>query len=807
MLFFNIVHAQQFTLKGKITDTRMQPIAFATVQVKDSRMAEFSKEDGGFEFNLIKGAYTLIVTMTGYKTQLVEVLASDNIQPYVIILEEDPKALEEVVVKAKIKDRAEEIIRNVISRKEAIAGKAGAYSAQVYIKASQEPDSAAAAKAKNKNENFISGNIASRAMAEIVINLDYESKRKIKEVRTGVEQWGNTKNLFYLTTTDGNFDLYNNMLDVPKLSQSPLVSPISYSGLVAYKFKTIATNRKVKPRVYTISFKPTLMSNLTLEGIVEIEDSTFKILSAKYSFPKYHLQAYDYFEVEQQYTNVNDTAWMITRQLFNYITKAGKNKLYGTTEVSYKQFDLNKNFSKNHFGVELGSTAASAYNRDSSFWNTARDKPLTTQELGFIRYQDSLFAVRNTSSYLDSLDKETNRITWQKILLFGQPRYNRGKQQTILFPPLVEFIQPLGFGGPRISPGIYYSRVFENRKRLSVDGEVSYGFNNRDVNGSIWVEHLYNPFIRGHYWAEAGRDFQFIFNGDAWINMLKRSNRYLNNSIKLGHGIELFNGFNLYTDVEVALRRDLSNYKVNNKIDSIVGGEFLSNNQVVKFDPYNATYGKVRITYTPRQKYLREPLEKIILGSSYPTFFAIWRKGMPGIFKSEVDFDYLELGMEQTIKMGILGISRYNLRSGSFLNQKELQLVDYKFQRRGDPWLFMNPDHAFQSLDSTFPIFKWYYQGHYVHEFNGFLFNRIPIFKKLQLREILGGGVLVAPEKNLRYFEMFTGIERVLQWDAIPQTKFKLGIYVTGSVANKINGPVQFKVGLTTWNRRYNKWN
>jgi hypothetical protein len=96
--------------------------------------------------------------------------------------------------------------------------------------------------------------------------------------------------------------------------------------------------------------------------------------------------------------------------------------------------------------------------------------------------------------------------------------------------------------------------------------------------------------------------------------------------------------------------------------------------------------------------------------------------------------------------------------------------------------------------------------GHYMHEFNGALLNKIPLLKKLQLREVAGGGFLIAPERSLRYVEGFAGIERVFKWPFNPLSKFKLGVYVVGSAANKFNNPVQFKIGITSWDRRTNKW-
>ncbi len=71
--------------------------------------------------------------------------------------------------------------------------------------------------------------------------------------------------------------------------------------------------------------------------------------------------------------------------------------------------------------------------------------------------------------------------------------------------------------------------------------------------------------------------------------------------------------------------------------------------------------------------------------------------------------------------------------------------------------------NAFQSLDSTFPVFYRFYEGYFVHDFNGAIINKIPLLKKLQLREVAGAGFLIATERDLRYAETFAGIERILK--------------------------------------------
>jgi Family of unknown function (DUF5686) len=754
-----------------------------------------------------------VVSMVGYKVQVITIVVrKSSIEQDVIMEGGDATNLSEVIVKGKFKDKAEEYIRNVIRRKDTIEAAAGAYSCNVYIKALQE-DSSSLKKSKKKalkNDSLMNAQQANEELnrisfAEIVLRLDKASAKRIKEERTGVSKRGNASNLYFLSTTEADFNFYNNLVSIPTISQTPFISPLSYSGLLAYRFKTLKTEISNGQKIFTISVKPRQLSNATVEGELTIADGSWVVLHTKLQLPKYHLAEYDFFEIKQQYEFVNGKAWMITRQELIYNAKSGKTKSSGRTVVTYKDFELNKQFDKKHFGTEISSASAEAYKRDSSFWQANRTEPLTEKEVKFIHYKDSVYQATHAKSYLDSMDRITNKVTWQKILFKGQRFNDHEKRRHWNLPALYTLYQPFSFGGTRIQAFVGYSKTFESRKNIFISGDLSYGLRNKDVNGSIRINRLYNPFNRGYYSLSLEKNFEAIFNGDAWINMIKRSNVYLRQAVGVGHSVELANGLYLFSNVDVAFRRSVSGFKTNNTIDSLFGS-VLDNNQAVAFPSYNSFYGSLRLEYTPGQKYIREPKEKVILGSRWPTFLVLLKKGIPGVWNSETDFSYLEFGIQQSVKLGVMGTSSYSIKSGSFLSQNDLRLVDYKFQRRGDPILFMNPNEAFQSLDSTFATFKRYYEGHYIHEFNGALLNKIPLFKKIGLREVAGAGFLIAKERNLQYAEVFTGVERVFKIPFNQLGKFKLGVYVVGSVANQFRNPVQFKIGITTWDRKRGKW-
>jgi len=810
LIFSANVFCQGHLLHGKIINSKQEPLAFASVQVKDIKLGTITKEDGTWSLEIDEGKYDLVITLIGYKPQLITVVVRKTGTEQNILMELETNSLAEVVVGGR--DKAEEYIRNVIRSKDAIENAAGAYSCKVYIKAFQQDSLEHKKNKKDKDSDSLAqvkrtnALLNQTAMAEIIIQLDHGGGRNIKEERTGVTKRGNAGNLFFLSTTAGDFSFYNNLVNIPSISQTPFLSPLSYSGLIAYRFKTLKTEIVNGHKQYTISVRPRQLSNTTVEGEITILDSAWVITHAKLSLPKYHLAEYDFFEVEQNYNLINDTAWMITRQQFTYNAASGKRSSSGHTVVTYNNFELNKQFDKKYFGVELSSANQQAYERDSIFWQSNRTEPLTAKEVRFINYKDSVYRATHTETYLDSMDGVINKITWQKILYKGQELNNHLKRRKWTLPPLLGMYDPFEFGGARLSVPLFYNKTYKSRKNIFVYSDLSYGFRNHDINGEIRMNRLYNPFNRGFYSIHLGKDFEYIFEGDAWINMLKRSNIYLNKTIGFGHGLELLNGLFFYSDIDMAFRRSVSDYKTNDKVDSLFG-DILENNHAIAFPAYNAFYGSFRLEYTPRQRYIREPKEKIILGSAWPTFYTSWRKGIPGIFNSKVNFDYLEFGIKQSFKLGLLGTSSYTLKTGSFLNTNDLRLVDYKYQRQGDPLFFSNPNEAFQSLDSSFPVFKRFYEGHYVHEFNGAIINKIPFLNRLGLREIAGVGILFAPERNnLRYAEAFAGIERVFKYPFNQLGKFKVGVYVTGSAANQFRNPVQFKIGVTTWDRKRGKW-
>ena len=519
-----------FKISGTVLDSRKQPVPLASIEVKELRKGEITGDDGTYKFMLERGKYDVVVSMIGYKTKILTVYVNgQDINENIELEIDEGSDLAEVTIKAKTRDRAEEIIRNVVKNKETVLDAIGSHSYTAYIRAFQLDSGFSKYKIedekKDPNERY-----KGMSLTEISLHLDKNEQGQIREERLGVTRRGNPQSVFYQSVTEGDFYIYNNLINTPPVSKIPFVSPLSYSGLVAYKFKTIKIDRTTKPKVYTISIKPKQLSNATIEGEITVQDSTWNVMTAEFTLPPAHMPEYDYMKVKQVYGNVGDNARMIMRQQFNYYIKTKQGRLYGETLVSYSNYELKKNFKKGYFGNEVSATSAEAYQKDSSFWKSVRTEPLSKQQALYAKYQDSIYKYMHSENYLDSIDRVLNKITWKKMLIFGQIFNDHKKERMWILPPITSLIQPVAFGGARLKLAGAYRKTFPSRKKLDVEADLSYGFRNHDVNGKLGVEHLYNPFNRGSIALQAERNFEFIYPGDAWVNVLKRSNIYLNNS-------------------------------------------------------------------------------------------------------------------------------------------------------------------------------------------------------------------------------------------------------------------------------------
>ncbi len=800
---------EMFKLRGTVHNSKMEPIPFINIYVKKLNRGAKTDEAGQFVIPLEPGRYDIVITGIGYKKIERIVIIQDRDIKTDYLLTESNQQIKEVTISSKRKDKSKEIIRQLIRVKKEIQTAVPAYSFEAYIKANVTTDNKTNTSKEKPSRTKIKKDSsatkapaeASNQFAEVVLNVSKSYPNKIKEERSGVNIKGNKHSFFYLSFTEGDFNFYNNLINIRSLGKVSFLSPFSLSGLAVYRYKYLKAEFLDGKMYHHIKFRPSTTSNALLNGEVWIQDETWVIKRIITSFPKAHTPEYKKFQIDAEYIKVNNKVWLPNSYAFDYTTRA-KNK--GNTIVSFRNYNIDTTFRKKDFNNELSATSQKAYEQDSNFWNKIRPVPLTQTEIKTIHYKDSIYDLTHSDKYRDSVEQDHNKIRLLNILWHGQANENWRKERYMQFPSLIDIINPgnlASIGGPRAALSFNYQKEYENKKRLRFFPNISYGPWNNDVRGRITGYYLFNPFSRSSVSVNLGRQVSNLFWQDALVNLFDRTNYYLKDNLTVGFRRELSNGLFISNTIEMGHRRSLHEYKTNSLIDSLFyDGE---NRKPIFFENYTAFFNELQISYTPNQKYIREPYQKLILGSRYPTFYAKWRKGIPGILKSKIQYDYIELGMTQELNLGTIGISRYNLKYGNFIREGNVEPVDYKFIARGNPYLFFNPINSFQAMDSTFALFKGFGEGHLVHEFNGALINKIPYVRRLKIFESAGAGLLLAPERNLAYVEAFAGLEKSF---VILRQPLKFGVWGVASYANQFKNPLQLKFSLRVYNFQSNTW-
>lgn len=123
-------------LRGKIVDTKSQPVPFSTVFVKEVSFGTAANEEGIFELRLAEGEYTCIFQCMGYQTITKKVVVRSADNPLVIILPAMIYSLQEVVVGGGEDPAYRSIMRKVIRKAPLYAGMVKSFNAEVYIRGS-----------------------------------------------------------------------------------------------------------------------------------------------------------------------------------------------------------------------------------------------------------------------------------------------------------------------------------------------------------------------------------------------------------------------------------------------------------------------------------------------------------------------------------------------------------------------------------------------------------------------------------------------------------------------------------------------
>ncbi len=519
-----------------------------------------------------------------------------------------------------------------------------------------------------------------------------------------------------------DFNIYDNYI---VLFNKAFVSPVANFARSYYKFYLEDSTFIDNQWCYKLRFTPKRTGDMTFEGEMWIHDTTYAVKTIKASIsPWANINYVQALYLEHHFDQVEKEVWMLTEEKMIIDLKITKKTevygFYGRKYTSRRNFEINTahpdEFYKSDNTVEFEEGAKT---RDDAYWKAHRHIPLSDQEEGIDQMTDSL----NNDPFFKFLKNAT--------YMASTGYYPLGKIEIGSIHSLIAVNPVEKF---RTGLAIRTSNAFS--RRFEIGGKVYYGFGDERFKYGAVIRYNITPKKRGlwtNYYnydieqlglsptaASVGSTFSSLLRTGPLDKLTFVAKVGSNLEKDVGKDVILFGGveWKEYTAL------GLANYERYNTDGAL--------ERVSKIQTAEIT---ARFRWAKDEEFLAGSFDRTSIRSKYPVFSLQGIFGIKGVFGSDYNYQKVEFSMEHIRTVGVLGRLRYQIVGGYIFGT-----VAYPFLKVHEGsqsyWLYTN---SFNRL-SFFEFISDRYVGALVEQhWEGLLFDRIPLIKKLQWRLVTTG--------------------------------------------------------------------
>ncbi|MCB0811144.1 MAG: carboxypeptidase-like regulatory domain-containing protein, partial [Flavobacteriales bacterium] len=425
LLLAPLAWAQTTRVSGLVTDAKTgEPIPFASVAFVDSRIGASTDMDGRYAIETYYATDSIRVSTVGYVARSFAV-KKDKVQVIDIALQPNSFELAEVVIKPTEENPAFGILRRVIKNKPVNnREKLEAYQYRAYNKIEFDLNNITedfTQKKIFKPFAFIFDNIDSTDakpylpifMTETLSDVYYRQQpKKQREFIRGTKVSGveNESIGRFMGDMYQNVNIYENFLVI---FGKNFISPIADGGRGYYDYYLTDSAFVGKNWCYKLTFTPKRVQELAFTGEMWISDTTYAVHRIEAGIASgANLNFVQGFWVKQQYDQVQNEVWMLTRDELvvdlNVIRDTGeKNKnavqgFYGRRTATYRDFVINEPREDAFYeGVDDVVVELDPLSLGADYWDQNRHVPLTAKENAIYHMVDTMKTIPRFRTYVD----------------------------------------------------------------------------------------------------------------------------------------------------------------------------------------------------------------------------------------------------------------------------------------------------------------------------------------------------------------------------------------------------------------------
>lgn len=738
----------QTKVSGKVFDDSGEPVAYANVLFKGSVQGTITDENGTFYLESSKNWSTLIISFIGYKT--VELPLTKKVTYKIkVVLEEEANTLDEIVIatgkQPKKNNPAIDILRKIWERRRKNGVKQfNQYQYNKYQKVEFDLntiDSVLKKKRLFRGLEFVFDNVdtsrvTGKTYLPIFINESVSQvygdnvlgKEKVELKANKNSGFSNNQAIIdFIDDLYTEYDIYDNYI---KFFFKSFVSPLSRTGINNYNYVLADSSFIDNKWCYNIIYYPRRKNELTFKGDFWVNDTTFAVKEINMQASKNaNINWVKDIYIEQEFDILNDSVFLLKRDYFMsdfVLNKKEKSRgVYGKRTTLYNNYEFNKPLDKKFYTKRNYNQDISIYNKPDSYWEANRLEELNEDEKGVYKMLDTLKTVK----------KFKRLYTIAATLSSG---YYEFKDLNFDYGPI---FSTYGFNeveGDRIRVGGRTYFGYDDPWRI--EGYTAYGFRDKKFKYGIQGKVLLNRKNRLILSGGNKRDVEQIGSSlTTSIDLLGRSD---------GSSAVVATGANdRLTNLNVSML-SLQAEPSTNFVVSVAGlyRSLQSASPTFSLD-YNDASSPTGVSseinqfeailsaaYFPGRKVSGFGVERRTNTDKLRTLSLQISKGSKAILNSDFDYTKVQLAYIQPWLIGGFGRTWTSLEAGKTFGEVPLGLLSI-VPGNQTYFAFFN---TFTQLDFYEFVTDTYASLHIEHNFNGRIFSRIPLIRKLNLRAIVG---------------------------------------------------------------------
>ncbi|MFT4663819.1 MAG: hypothetical protein ACI8YQ_001216 [Polaribacter sp.] len=550
-----------------------------------------------------------------------------------------------------------------------------------------------------------------------------------REHRHGVQMsglddyWDNEGVAALMDVLYQDIDIYSNKINIIDIQ---FISPLNPIGVEFYRYYIIDTVEVNGRECIDLAFIPRNKQNFGFIGNLFItNDSNYTVTKVKMGIvDQINMNWVEDLQIEQEF-ELSDSVWILNKDKFIIDFKVTKKSMgfFGRKNVVYTNHLFNTPRDNDIYSTtQKVKDDPDVFDRPQEFWAENRPVPLSVSEAAVYQMIDTIQGIPAFKNTMDVL----------KLVFTGY--YTLG---AVDVGPLSGIYSFNDVEGSRVRLGGETNLKFH--KQLKLAGTALYAFKSNKWRYGAAVEYSFNKDFevnpRHRIRVSLQHDSNFpgqnlnLVNEDNFLLSFKRGNidkMILFDSYKVDYLKEFRSNFSYSLLYEYRKQKPLGDLIFNSISDA-------RPTDTITTASVNTSEFGLDLRWAPNEQFVQGREFRYAIYNKYPVFRMKYRVGIDGL-GGNYDYHRVSLDIFKKWNFSILGYAHTTVEVGKVFGSDVPYLMSFLARA--------NQTYAYQTFSYNMMNFLEFINDEYVsanirYYFNGFIFNKIPLLKKLKLREIV----------------------------------------------------------------------